>query len=331
MRRHGESPQPRREPPPAPGLSGRPSRALPSLHGSWFARPSRAGRRRPDGASRDRRGENVLLVSPTGTGRRSPHSSSRSIGSSRAVWRGTTPGPSVALRLSSEGARQRRPPQPRAPPPRHPAQVGADRVPVTAAVRTGDTSVRRPVAPAKDAARRPDHDARIALHPPDRVGTPISRGLDGDPRRGPLDRGDEAGSHLALSLERLEELLARAGAPRRSGSPSRRRSRRSTSSPPSPPGRGARSARRRRGEEEARPDRDLSGERLPLAPRRLGLGPGDRDDRQRGRGPEDDLVFCNNRRLAEKVARKLSDAPGPRSRRTTAPCRARCARRSRRR
>ena len=76
---------------------------------------------------------------------------------------------------------------------------------------------RRQRTPVATSAGRPDHDARVALPDADEPGARgFWGGRDGDPRRDPLGRRYKRGAHLALTLERLEEL-----SPRRGSSPQR--------------------------------------------------------------------------------------------------------------
>ena len=118
-------------------------------------------------------------------------------------------GPAAALRLAAEGAQLRR----RAEPPRAARRA---RVRRSASASAPATRRRRSGGELRqDAARHPDHDARVALPAADLAGArDAARGRDGDRRRGARRRRHEA--------RRAPRALARAARRARSSSRSQR-------------------------------------------------------------------------------------------------------------
>jgi ATP-dependent Lhr-like helicase len=282
---------------------------------AWFREAFPAG---PTSAQRDswpaiEAGENVLLVSPTGTGK----TLAAFLVALDAILRRRLAG-DLAPRLATlyvsplkalDNDVHRNLERPRA---GIAAHLGADRVPITTAVRTGDTPSRERTSQVKS--------------PPDvLITTPESLYLmlTGSGRRALegvgtviLDEihsvaGTKRGSHLSLSLERLEELVARAG-----GASPQRIALSATVAPvdvvasfAAGTGRAVRSV-----VVEARKALDLTvsspaGDFRAL-PDGSAWGPAVETVVKEVASRKTTLVFCNNRRLAEKVARKLSDAIG---------------------
>ena len=258
-------------------------------------------------------GENVLLVSPTGTGK----TLAAFLVALDAILRRRLSGddaPRLATLYISplkalDNDVHRNLERPRA---GIAARLGANRVPITTAVRTGDTPSRERTSQLKT--------------PPDvLITTPESLYLmlTGSGRRMLegvstviLDEihsvaGTKRGSHLALSLERLEELIARVG-----GTSPQRIALSATVAPvdvvasfAAGTGRAMRpvlvAARKALDLTVTSPANDFRS-----LPDGSAWGPAIETVVNEVSARKTTLVFCNNRRLAEKVARKLSDATG---------------------
>ncbi|HYN40421.1 MAG TPA: DEAD/DEAH box helicase [Thermoanaerobaculia bacterium] len=258
-------------------------------------------------------GENVLLVSPTGTGK----TLAAFLVALDAILRRRLAGdgaPRLATLYVSplkalDNDVHRNLERPRA---GIAAHLGADRVPITTAVRTGDTPSRERTSQLKS--------------PPDvLITTPESLYLmlTGSGRRALegvstviLDEihsvaGTKRGSHLALSLERLEELVARGG-----GTSPQRIALSATVAPVDVVASFAAGTGRtmRPVVVEARKKLDLTvtspASDFRSLPDGSAWGPAIETVVSEVAARKTTLVFCNNRRLAEKVARKLSDATG---------------------
>ena len=225
------------------------------------------------------------------------------------------------LRLAAQGAVERRPAQPRGAARRAarrwPPSSGYPAPEIRTAVRTGDTTARE----RREATRRPPH---VLVTTPESLFILLTsesgRRALRDVRTVIVDEihavaADKRGAHLALSLERLDALVAAPAARACSASACRRRCGRSRSR------RGCSSARTR---PLARARR-----RRPAArsrPRRRGA----RGRARRGRAPtssgassttaiaalarahQSTLVFVNTRRLVERVTLPPRRAPGRR-------------------
>ena len=118
------------------------------------------------------------------------------------------------LRLAAEGAEQRRPQEPGSPAGGDfaacRASSGIALAPIRTAVRTGDTPAYERQQMGKAAAAHPGDDARVALHSLD--GRKVARKCCARTRTVIVDEihavaDDKRGSHLALSLARLDALL----------------------------------------------------------------------------------------------------------------------------
>ncbi len=258
-------------------------------------------------------GENVLLVSPTGTGK----TLAAFLVALDAILRRRLAGddaPRLATLYVSplkalDNDVHRNLELPRA---GIAARLGADGVPITAAVRTGDTPSRVRTSQVKA--------------PPDvLITTPESLYLmlTGSGRRALegvttviLDEvhsvaATKRGSHLALSLERLEELVARGG-----GASPQRLALSATVAPVDVVASFAAGTGRSMQPVvvEARKALDLSvtspATDFRSLPDGSAWGPAIEAVVNEVSARKTTLVFCNNRRLAEKVARKLSDATG---------------------
>lgn len=258
-------------------------------------------------------GENVLLVSPTGTGK----TLAAFLVALDAILRRRLAG-DEAPRLASlyvsplkalDNDVHQNLERPRA---GIAAQLGAERVPVTTAVRTGDTPTRERASQLKA--------------PPDvLITTPESfyLMLTGGGRRAlegvstvVLDEvhsvaGTKRGSHLALSLERLEEVVARAG-----GTPPQRVALSATVAPVDVVASFAAGTGRRTKPLVVPAKKALDLLVTSPAPDFRDLpdgsawGPAVEAVVKEVESRKTTLVFCNNRRLAEKVSRRLSDATG---------------------
>lgn len=282
---------------------------------SWFREAF------PDGPTEAQRGawpaiaagENVLLVSPTGTGK----TLAAFLVALDAVLRRRLAGdgtPRLATLYVSplkalDNDVHRNLERPRA---GIAAHLGAAKVPITTAVRTGDTPSRERASQLKS--------------PPDvLITTPESLYLmlTGSGRRVLegvttviLDEvhsvaGTKRGSHLSLSLERLEEVVARAG-----HRPPQRIALSATVAPvdvvasfAAGTGRAMRpvvvAARKALDLTVTSPAPDFRS-----LPDGSAWGPATETVVREVESRKTTLVFCNNRRLAEKVARRLSDATG---------------------
>ncbi|MCL4810577.1 MAG: DEAD/DEAH box helicase, partial [Thermoanaerobaculia bacterium] len=258
-------------------------------------------------------GENVLLVSPTGTGK----TLAAFLVALDAILRRRLAGdeaPRLATLYVSplkalDNDVHRNLERPRA---GIAAQLGADRVPITTAVRTGDTPAR-------------ERTSQLKAPPDVLITTPESLYLmlTGSGRQALegistvlLDEvhsvaGTKRGSHLALSLERLEEVVARAG-----GESPQRVALSATVAPVDVVASFAAGTGRamRPVVVEARKALDLT-VTSPAAdfrslPDGSAWGPAVETVVKEVEARKTTLVFCNNRRLAEKVARRLSDATG---------------------
>ncbi len=258
-------------------------------------------------------GENVLLVSPTGTGKTlaaflvSLDATLRRRLSGDGAPRLATLYVSPLKALDNDVHRNLE--RPRA---GIAARLGGDRVPITTAVRTGDTPSR-------------ERTSQLKAPPDVLITTPESLYLmlTGSGRRALegvttviLDEvhsvaGTKRGSHLALSLERLEELVARAG-----GSSPQRIALSATVAPVDVVASFAAGTGRamRPVVVEARKKLDLTvtspASDFRALPDGSAWGPAIETVVSEVAARKTTLVFCNNRRLAEKVARKLSDATG---------------------
>ncbi len=258
-------------------------------------------------------GENVLLVSPTGTGK----TLAAFLVALDAILRRRLAG-DTAPRLATlyvsplkalDNDVHRNLERPRA---GIAAHLGTGRVPITTAVRTGDTPAR-------------ERTTQLKAPPDVLITTPESLYLmlTGSGRRALegvstviLDEihsvaGTKRGSHLALSLERLEEVVARAG-----GAPPQRIALSATVAPVDVVASFAAGTGR-----PMRPVVVAAPKSLDLAvtspapdfrslPDGSAWGPAVETVVKEVEARKTTLVFCNNRRLAEKVARKLSDATG---------------------
>lgn len=258
-------------------------------------------------------GENVLLVSPTGTGK----TLAAFLVALDAILRRRLAGdeaPRLATLYVSplkalDNDVHRNLERPRT---GIAAQLGADRVPITTAVRTGDTPAR-------------ERTSQLKAPPDVLITTPESLYLmlTGSGRQALegistvlLDEvhsvaGTKRGSHLALSLERLEEVVARAG-----GESPQRVALSATVAPVDVVASFAAGTGRamRPVVVEARKALDLT-VTSPAAdfrslPDGSAWGPAVETVVKEVEARKTTLVFCNNRRLAEKVARRLSDATG---------------------
>ena len=258
-------------------------------------------------------GENVLLVSPTGTGK----TLAAFLVSLDAILRRRLAG-DAAPRLATlyvsplkalDNDVHRNLERPRA---GIAARLGAERVSITAAVRTGDT-------PSRERASQSKAPPDVLITTPESLYLMLTgtgrRALEGVSTV-VLDEvhsvaGTKRGSHLALSLERLEEVVARAG-----GRPPQRVALSATVAPvevvasfAAGTGRAMRpvvvAARKALDLTVTSPAPDFRS-----LPDGSAWGPAIEAVVKEVEGRRTTLVFCNNRRLAEKVARKLSDATG---------------------
>lgn len=258
-------------------------------------------------------GENVLLVSPTGTGK----TLAAFLVALDAILRRRLEGdeaPRLATLYVSplkalDNDVHRNLERPRA---GIAAQLGADRVPITTAVRTGDTPTR-------------ERTSQLKAPPDVLITTPESLYLmlTGGGRRAlegvstvVLDEvhsvaGTKRGSHLALSLERLEEVIARAG-----GAPPQRVALSATVAPVDVVASFAAGTGRKTKPLVVPAKKALDLVVASPAPDFRDLpdgsawGPAVEAVVKEVESRKTTLVFCNNRRLAEKVSRRLSDATG---------------------
>jgi len=192
------------------------------------------------------------------------------------------------------------------------ARLGADAVPITAAVRTGDT-------PTRERASQARAPSDVLITTPESLYLMLTgsgrRALEGVSTV-VLDEvhsvaGTKRGSHLALSLERLEEVVARAG-----GAPPQRIALSATVAPVDVVASFAAGTGRAMTPVvvEARKTLDLTvtspAPDFRSLPDGSAWGPAVEAVVAEVASRKTTLVFCNNRRLAEKVARKLTDATG---------------------
>lgn len=258
-------------------------------------------------------GENVLLVSPTGTGK----TLAAFLVALDAILRRRLAGddaPRLATLYVSplkalDNDVHRNLERPRS---GIAAHLGAHRVPITTAVRTGDT-------PSRERTSQLKAPSDVLITTPESLYVMLTgsgrRALEGVSTV-ILDEihsvaGTKRGSHLALSLERLEELVGRAGF-----APPQRIALSATVAPvdvvasfAAGTGRPIRSV-----VVEVRKKLDLTvtspASDFRSLPDGSAWGPAIEAVVGEVAARKTTLVFCNNRRLAEKVARKLSDATG---------------------
>ena len=159
--------------------------------GQWFAKnlgePTEPQRR---GWPAIRAGQNTLIAAPTGSGKTLAAFLSAIdalLSKSGDALSGRDPG---SLRFAAEGARQRRTEEPRAPARRNPRRSIPTLPEVRVLVRTGDTPAKTPRCDAEEAAAHPGHHARVALHLAHerRRTADAAHGADGHRRRDPRAR-----------------------------------------------------------------------------------------------------------------------------------------------
>ncbi len=311
MRRPGPAPS-------APSLASPPEDPLATLHpavAGWFRETFPGGPTEAQRLAWPRiaAGENVLLVSPTGTGKTlaaflvAIDSVVKRRLAGDAAHRLATLYVSPLKALDNDVHRNLE--EPRA---GISAALGAGRVLVEAAVRTGDTP---PSARTAQLRRPPD----LLITTPESLYillTGAGRRVLATVETVILDEvhsvaGTKRGAHLALSLERLEALVARAG-----GRPPQRIALSATVAPVEAVAEFAAGTGRRMTPlvVNARKALDLSVV-SPAAdfrdlPDGSAWGPALEAIVEETKRRRTTLVFCNSRRLAERVARKLGDALG---------------------